>query len=66
MHFQVLSLLDWLAVSLSVEYREVENGLRWLILHVNIPWQEKGVIETNSSNFTNAPTMVEDVIKAHQ
>ena len=53
-------------MSLSVEYQKVANGLRWLMIHVNTPWQEKGVIETNSRIFTNASTMVEDVIKAHR
>lgn len=65
-HLQVLSLSGWLAVSLPVEYREVANGLRWLIPHVNTPWQDKGVIETGSSNFTNAPTMLQDVIRARR
>ncbi|KAL2642981.1 hypothetical protein R1flu_010568 [Riccia fluitans] len=40
-HLQVFALSDWLAVSLPVEYRETTRGLRWLIPHVNPPWQDQ-------------------------
>ncbi|BBN01488.1 hypothetical protein MPTK1_2g07770 [Marchantia polymorpha subsp. ruderalis] len=40
-HLQVFALSDWLAVSLPVEYRETTRGLRWLIPHVNPPWQSQ-------------------------
>lgn len=51
-------------MSLPVEYQEVTNGLRWLIPHVNTPWQDK--VETGSSNSTNAQTMLQDVIRARR
>ncbi|KAL3696418.1 hypothetical protein R1sor_010494 [Riccia sorocarpa] len=49
-HLQVFALSDWLAVSLPVEYRETTRGLRWLIPHVNPPWQD----QHNSTFVRNA------------
>jgi len=65
-HLQVVSLSGWLAVSLPVEYQEVTNGLRWLIPHINTPWQDKGVTGTGSRNFTTAPTLLKDAIRGRR
>lgn len=39
-HLQIFALSDWLSVSLPIEYREVTNGLQWLIPHLRTPWQD--------------------------
>ncbi|CAM6127196.1 unnamed protein product [Calypogeia fissa] len=51
-HLQVFALSDWLCTSLPVEYRETTRGLRWMIPHVNPPWQKQ-----NNSAILSSPLL---------
>ncbi|KAG0558527.1 hypothetical protein KC19_10G034900 [Ceratodon purpureus] len=65
-HLQVLALSGWLAVSLPIEYQEVTSGLHWLIPHVSTPWQDRGVIETATSDFNSSSAMLQKLIRARR
>lgn len=62
-HLQVLALSDWLAVSLPIQYQEITRGLRWLIPHVNTPWQDSHASSSDtafgSNVVTNLPTILQ-------
>lgn len=53
-HMQIFALSEFLALSLPIEYIETARGLRWLVPHVNTPWQSNA----DSNNFTNVGTNV--------
>lgn len=53
-HMQIFALSEFLAVSLPIEYIETARGLRWLVPHVNTPWQANA----DANNFTNFGTNV--------
>lgn len=48
-HMQILALSSFFTLSLPIEYAETVKGLRWLIPHVNTPWQKHEA--TNLTNF---------------
>ena len=52
---QIFALSEFLAVSLPIEYIETARGLRWLVPHVNTPWQANA---DDANNFTNFGTNV--------
>eukprot|EP01018_Ginkgo_biloba_P013824 Gb_22704 [translate_table: standard] len=54
-HLQVFAFSDWLSVSLPVEYHETTRGLRWLIPHAKLPWEND---ETTLTTFD--PQLVVD------
>lgn len=55
-HLQVFALSDWLAASLPVEYRETTKGLRWMIPHMNPPWQKQ-----HNTSLMNNPLLQQTV-----
>uniref|UniRef100_A0A7I4EM59 Bacterial Ig-like domain-containing protein n=1 Tax=Physcomitrium patens TaxID=3218 RepID=A0A7I4EM59_PHYPA len=65
-HLQILALSGWLAVSLPAEYLEVTVGLRWLIPHMDTPWQRRDVLNTGTSNQTTTSTILQNVISGRR
>lgn len=40
-HMQVFALSDWLDVPLPIKYRETIRGIRWMVPHVSLPWENR-------------------------
>lgn len=40
-HLQVFVLMDWISVSLPIEYSETTKGLRWLIPREKVIWRKE-------------------------
>ncbi|KAJ7514137.1 hypothetical protein O6H91_23G029700 [Diphasiastrum complanatum] len=60
-HLQTFALSSWLAVSLPVEYFETVKGLRWLLPHVNLPWEKKHIPAESDFVFDSKPPLILDI-----